>query len=260
MSLKYALTDLRGGKRWVEADYARKADLWIVAATWEDKPVAGQRTLVQVSPTYLTLDGKIAGAPGTLNNLIGTTLRHLGAGPLWTSDDGRMTLEPVDLTARHAASSLADLIATKMGHMDGCNLDYFVPLAFAYPGKFSDEFWEKWNNALRAWVEQMRALRPSWVFVGQVHQIIDPCGALNGVYAEQDLTSFGASFTTHEADIARMKAITDLDKREMVNVVELRYPGRYPLWYQDAVKAFCERTGACLSWGRDGAALVGLAA
>lgn len=251
--MKTAITDLRGKGRWTAADYARQADLWIVASSWTEKPTKA-RTLAHLSASYLTWDGQIVGPPGTLNDLIGRTMKALPVTPLWTSADGRQTLMPVDITQRHADAQMADLVTKKMAAFDGVLIDYYVALAFAYPGQFSEDFWLKWDRALRSWVEQMRRLRPDWIFLGQVHQLTEPCGALNGLYNEVDMTSFGASFESHSRDVTQLKSLAALTGREVVYVAELREPARYPLWYQSAYRAWCETNGAYASMGRDAAA------
>lgn len=255
--IRHCITDLRGKGRWTPADYTRQADLWIVASSWTDKPTPA-RTLAHLSASYLTLDGAVSGEPGTLNKMIGTMLQPLAVPPLWTSADGRQTLCPVNLNARHAASQLADLVTKKMAAFDGVLIDYFVSLAWAYPGAFSEDFWAQWDRSLRAWVEQMRALRPDWIIVGQIHQNTEPTGALNGRYCEVDLTSFGCSFESNIRDFQAFAALSKMSGREIVNVAELRDPLRYPAWYVDKVKGACELTGAYLSWGRDASAGVGL--
>lgn len=242
-------TDLRGKGRWTPADYERKADLWIVASSWTEKPVKDARTLAHVQPVIYELDGKPA---GDLSVLLSSLPRLNVPTPLWTSDDGRQTIWPIDLTQRGVVSQLADRLARqRLQWADGLLLDYFVALGWAYPNLYSEDFWQKWNNALRAWVEQMRTLRPDWVFVGQVHQLTDPCGALNGLYTEQDLTSFGTTPAQHAGDISAFLSLSRMTGREVVCVAELREPGRYPQSYRDAFKAWCEANGAYASVGRD---------
>lgn len=249
--MKTAITDLRGKGRWTEADYTRHADLWIVASTWTEKPTPA-RTLAHLSASYLTLDGQVAGEPGTLNNMIGSTMSPLGPA-LWTSADGRMTLVPVDITRRHAVSLLADLVCRSLGAFDGLNLDYFTPLGWAIPG-YDDAFWEKYANCLSSWVEQMRALKPAWIFTGQNHRVDWWTGCLNGLYLEQDLTSFGQTFESHARDVEGFRSLSQMSKREVVTVAELRSPERYPSWYVTAFKAWCEANGAFASIGRDASA------
>lgn len=251
--IRHCITDLRGSGRWTPADYTRQADLWIVSSSWTEKPTP-QRTLAHLSASYLTIDGALAGGVGTLNRMIGTLIQPLAVPPLWTSADGRQTLCPINLNARHAASELADLVTRKMAAFDGVLIDYFCGLGWAYPGAFSEDFWALWDRSLRAWVEQMRALRPDWIIVGQVHQNTEPTGALNGRYIEQDLTSFGCTFESNAKDVSQFTAMAKLTGREVVFVAELRDPLRYPAYYVDQVKAFCESTGAYLSAGRDATA------
>lgn len=250
MSHRTAITDLRSKARWTPADYIRQGDLWIVSSSWTEKPTPA-RTLAHLSASYLTWDGAPAGEPGTLNRMIASVIQPLAVPPLWTSDDGRQTLCPVNLNSRHAASQLADLVTKKMAAFDGVLIDYYVALGWAYPGAYSEDFWLQWNTNLRAWVEQMRALRPDWIVLGQVHQNTEPTGALNGRYAEQSLTSFGMTFEKNAADVATFAALSKMTGREVVFVAELREPLRFPQSYIDATKAFCATTGAYLSAGRD---------
>lgn len=250
-----ALTDLRGKGRWLLADYAREADLYVVGSYWQEKPIAGKRTFAQVSATYLTLDGNVSGEPGSLNKAIGTTLPALeNVPPLWVSDDGRQTQIPLDLTQRHVASELADLMVSHLSWPDGLNIDWYG-FGWAYPPEkypqYDADFWKKFDDQLQSWVEQMRSRKPAWVFTGQHHQITPPCGALNGLYLEQSLTSFGETLNSHTGQVKTFQSLAKLSGREVVFIAELREPGKFPDWYQAAFKAWCETNGAYASVGRD---------
>lgn len=249
------VTDLRGKGRWLPADYERKADLWIIADTWQERPNVTGRVLAYINPAVLYIDGKLAGEPGSFaRTLDGLPLLPLK--PLWKSDDGRQSLLALDITKRGVVGRIIAGVRSALSWAAGVNVCYFTALDFVEPGRYPVEFWGQWDNNLTALANGLRGIAPGFACVVQQFHLTTPTMNGSGLYLEGNGPyDFRYTPEKHASDKRAFDIMTArVDGRESVWVQEVRFPETYTAASLKAVLDWAHTNGMYTSVGRDATA------